>query len=813
MAPPIDYAAIAAGAADAVADFVERLHSHGYAVVRFEPAAEAEVAALRSLAAQFFALPSERKKAIGDLHSVGSTYAGYRDSASIDAEFLEVHTTPTGTYPPLAQPEGMSGAAAALFNRLDDMARLLLSVLATSGLGVDAEALLAPLDAPCAAADTLHDDGAEEGVSASVLRVCHYRRRAAEAGATGLEVLFEEHTDSSLLTLSTLCPHAPGLQLRDAADPDGEWITIEELEHVSVMDVEVHVGDFLSFLSRDYFPSCVHRVTRPRAGPGRLSFPFLVRPRQEHVLDTKRFDPTGTNARLVEISGIPCSHLRKLFDARGKRLLDARREVEEKEAARKARAKAYREAALAKMSAGGLSDSSDDELPARSRPPAKAKPVAEVAGKGADRSAGKSAGKTEVPRSTTDAPAPSAASSAVAPALTLPRRAVWELSDLGTLHHAPHFLYTFKQHDLHLDHAAEAVTLQTQLNHNFPHLADKKTGFGFRLVHQLDFATSGLLCVALSKKAAAAAGRLFEKRLVSKLYLALVDGHVAWEHASCDEAIGEDASDARGFRMAVGTHPGCTHPLPAHTDLYTVARGYYQGRAVTKVLMKPSTGRRHQLRLHGQALGHPVVGDVAYTGDTRSERMMLHAWRLRLPLPDTYAHRAREPVCVTTADPFVAEAGACAGTADAPMPLGDAVIELPDARAFDVDAVLEELRPSLPAGAAVNFRVLAPQGRPHATPGQDPVAEKSSAVGAATDTLQWRSRRRAQPHAGGEEKLAEVVEPAVTIAQAAKPPSVAAKAVQDLRKTEPDAEKRTWIAMGAAATALLLALVVVARAR
>ena len=61
--------------------------------------------------------------------------------------------------------------------------------------------------------------------------------------------------------------------------------------------------------------------------------------------------------------------------------------------------------------------------------------------------------------------------------------------------------------------------------------------------------------------------------------------------------------------------------------------------------------------------------------------------------------------------------------------------------------------------------------------------------------------------------MAEVVEPAVTIAQAAQPPSVAAKAVQDLRKTEPDAEKRTWIAMGAAATALLLALVVVARAR
>ena len=76
------------------------------------------------------------------------------------------------------------------------------------------------------------------------------------------------------------------------------------------------MGDFLSFLTRDYFPSCVHRVTRPRHGPGRLSFPFLVRPRNEHVLETRAYDPEGTNERLVEVSGIRCKELRRLFDAR-----------------------------------------------------------------------------------------------------------------------------------------------------------------------------------------------------------------------------------------------------------------------------------------------------------------------------------------------------------------------------------------------------------------------------------------------------------------------------------------------------------------
>ena len=108
-------------------------------------------------------------------------------------------------------------------------------------------------------------------------------------------------------------------------------------------------------------------------------------------------------------------------------------------------------------------------------------------------------------------------------------RARWALGDLAALRFSSDYLFVFKQHDLHMDHAEEAVTLDTQLNHNFSELADAKTAFGFRHVHQLDYATSGLLCVALSKKAAKAASSLFQKRLVSKLYLALVSGHTEWD--------------------------------------------------------------------------------------------------------------------------------------------------------------------------------------------------------------------------------------------------------------------------------------------
>ena len=274
---PISYADLATGATDACTDFCARVHSHGYAVLRYPPEAVAEVAALRADSADFFALPVDQKRSIGDFRFVGDTYAGYRDSECIDAEFLEVHTTADGgTFPPLRVPEGMSHAAAALHRRLDGMARVLLRVLAAH-LRVDAAAFLAPLD-PCPSPAA---DSGEGSLSASVLRVCHYRAgsstSAAEEGERGgVDVLFDTHTDSSLLTLSTLCPGAPGLQLQD----EGEWLSIEEVPGVSESDVEVHVGDFLSFITRDYFPSCVHRVTRPRgsaAATGRLSFPFLVR--------------------------------------------------------------------------------------------------------------------------------------------------------------------------------------------------------------------------------------------------------------------------------------------------------------------------------------------------------------------------------------------------------------------------------------------------------------------------------------------------------------------------------------------------------
>ena len=233
------------------------------------------------------------------------------------------------------------------------------------------------------------------------------------------------------------------------------------------------------------------------------------------------------------------------------------------------------------------------------------------------------------------------------------RTEAWSLEDLPIARYSDDYLFVYKQHDLHMDqlaprHAHTAVTLHTMLNARLPELADPKTTTGFRHVHQLDFATSGVLCIALNKRAAGAAGKLFQARAVDKCYLALVDGHTSFDHTRVEAGIGEDASDARGFLMALEGAPGCTGASAATTDVYTVARGALaDGRRVSKLLLKPASGRRHQLRLHCVALGHPIVGDVAYSGDHAAPRMCLHAYCLSLPLKAGAA-------CVASADPFPA---------------------------------------------------------------------------------------------------------------------------------------------------------------
>lgn len=139
--------------------------------------------------------------------------------------------------------------------------------------------------------------------------------------------------------------------------------------------------------------------------------------------------------------------------------------------------------------------------------------------------------------------------------------------------------------------------------------------------HQLDYATSGVICLALSSSAAAFAGEHFSGRSARKEYRALVFGHVPSGIISINAEIapwngpveivprGREGQDV-DFRQSVGTasNPG----KPSQTRVVCLECGYFLGHAASRVALFPMTGRRHQLRVHCLHAGFPIIGDGSY---------------------------------------------------------------------------------------------------------------------------------------------------------------------------------------------------------
>ncbi len=144
-------------------------------------------------------------------------------------------------------------------------------------------------------------------------------------------------------------------------------------------------------------------------------------------------------------------------------------------------------------------------------------------------------------------------------------------------------------------------------------------------VHRLDMDTSGVLVLALRRKAEAALKAQFEARTVAKRYLARVAGQPA-EHGEIDLPL----TRVGGLppRNVVDHDRG----KPARTRWRVLRRD-----ADSAVLeLEPLTGRSHQLRVHLAAIGHPILGDRLYAPPelvTAAPRLMLHAWSLALDHP------------------------------------------------------------------------------------------------------------------------------------------------------------------------------------
>ncbi|MGH7241404.1 MAG: RluA family pseudouridine synthase [Candidatus Saccharimonadales bacterium] len=143
------------------------------------------------------------------------------------------------------------------------------------------------------------------------------------------------------------------------------------------------------------------------------------------------------------------------------------------------------------------------------------------------------------------------------------------------------------------------------------------------IVHRLDRATSGVMICAKTPAALNKLQKQFSLRKAKKQYAAVALGHLAQEHAVIDMPIERNPKKPQTFRVGANGKPAITEYRVQQTSEH-----------FSLLELMPQTGRTHQLRVHLNQLGHPILGDEMY-GSKTAERMFLHAHSLEITLPNS----------------------------------------------------------------------------------------------------------------------------------------------------------------------------------
>ncbi|EGF83976.1 hypothetical protein BATDEDRAFT_85504 [Batrachochytrium dendrobatidis JAM81] len=176
----------------------------------------------------------------------------------------------------------------------------------------------------------------------------------------------------------------------------------------------------------------------------------------------------------------------------------------------------------------------------------------------------------------------------------------------------------------------ETTTIEFLLKATFP------TYRRLFLLHQIDYATSGVHMWGLTKHTATIMGRMFLRRQIQKTYLAIVCGTVDQQEFQIQLPLAPRPENDRLMHV-----PTLGEDVPDTKAAQTFVRVLRRGTLaetqipVTLLELQPHTGRRHQLRVHLSSIGHPIVNDRVYGALNVPiyHRMMLHSWRTQFVWP------------------------------------------------------------------------------------------------------------------------------------------------------------------------------------
>lgn len=143
------------------------------------------------------------------------------------------------------------------------------------------------------------------------------------------------------------------------------------------------------------------------------------------------------------------------------------------------------------------------------------------------------------------------------------------------------------------------------------------------MIHRLDQETSGAILFAKNPVVVPPLIANLAAKRIQRTYLAWVTGTKIPPQGTIELPIGRDPQDRRKRKVnGVAAVPALTH--------YQVIQNL---AGDTLLAIQLATGRTHQIRVHFAAIGHPLVGDPLYAPDDKQPFLLLHSWKITLPLP------------------------------------------------------------------------------------------------------------------------------------------------------------------------------------